>query len=159
MSAVAPRAIRLRFVQGNDPISRAIILETGGLWSHVECVRPDGRYLGAHADGGVQARRSDYDAGQFDLQKFLDLPADPAMTAAFYAAADKHVGEPYDLLAIAGFLSHLDLHGKRKVICSALVTLLLRDCGWFATPLSEPAHQISPRDLYLIISGRVPVNS
>jgi hypothetical protein len=150
--------IRLRFVRGNSIESAAIIADTGGAWSHVECVLPDGRYLGAHADVGVQALPNNYDADTFEDQKFLDLPCVPSMSTRFYIAAEKHIGEPYDFLAIAGFVSHLDLHEKAKVICSALITLCLRDCGWFATPLAEPAHKISPRDLYLIISGRIPVN-
>jgi hypothetical protein len=35
--------------------------------------------------------------------------------------------------------------------------LALRQCEWFATPLVEPAHKITPRDLLLIISGRVAI--
>ena len=31
--------IRLRFVHGRDPESDAIIFDTGGLFSHVECVK------------------------------------------------------------------------------------------------------------------------
>lgn len=149
--------IRLRFVHCHDPISDGIVFDTGGLYSHAECVTPDGKYLGAHADGGVQARPSDYDKGQFDRELFVDLPADDAMTAAFYAWAVKHIGEPYDFAAIRGFVLHMNDHDKGKVICSALMTLCLRDCGWFATPLSLPAHQISPRDLLLVISGRQPI--
>jgi hypothetical protein len=149
--------IRLRFVHCHDSISDGIVFDTGGLYSHAECVTPDGKYLGAHADGGVQARPSDYDKGQFDRELFVDLPADDAMTAAFYAYAEKHIGQPYDFGAIFGFVLHLNDHDKGKVICSALMTLCLRACGWFATPLSLPAHQISPRDLLLVISGRQPI--
>jgi hypothetical protein len=149
--------IRLRFVHHHDPLSDAIIFDTGGLYSHVECATPAGKYLGAHSEDGVQARPSDYDKGTFDHELILDLPADDAMTASFYAWAEKHVGEPYDFGAIRGFVLHMNAHDKGKVICSALMALCLRDCGWFATPLSLPAHQISPRDLLLIISGRQPI--
>jgi len=150
--------IRLRFVRGIGRFSDAIILDTGGAYSHVEAVTPDGRYLGAHSDGGVQARPSDYDQGQFLAEKLVDLPADDAMTAKFYHYLNAVVGEPYDLAAIAGFALHMDEHDKHKVICSALQALALRGCGWFAAPLAQPAHEISPRDLLLIISGRVDIN-
>jgi hypothetical protein len=151
-------SIKLRFVHGNGLEAAAILADTGGLYSHVECVLPDGRFLGAHSDGGVQARPNNYDAGTVARELFLDLAADdPGMAARFYYAAENHVGEPYDFDAIAGFVSHMDLHAKGKVICSALMTLCLRDCGWFATPLTALAHEISPRDLLLIISGRMPV--
>lgn len=149
--------IRLRFVHCNDLGSNAILADTGGLYSHAECVMPDGTYLGAHADIGVKALPPTYDAGKFDRQLFVDLPCEPATATRFYKAAEDHIGEPYDFLAIAGFVAHFDLHEKKKVICSALMTLCLRDCGWFSSPLTIPAHQISPRDLLLIISGRVPI--
>ena len=149
--------IRLRFVYSDDPFSNAILLDTGGLYSHVEAVTPDGKYLGALSNGGVRARPADYDAGLFKRQLFVDLPADAAMTAKFYHYLGAVVGEPYDFGAIAGFVAHMDVHQKGRVICSALQTLALRGCGWFATPLAALAHEISPRDLLLIISGRVSI--
>jgi hypothetical protein len=151
--------IRLRFVRGIGALADAIVFDTGGLYSHVEAVTPDGKYLGAHIDGGVQARPADYDAGQFVRELFVALPADDAMTARFYHYLAAVVGEPYDFGAIAGFITHFDLRLQHRVICSALQTLALRGCGWFATPLSQPAHQISPRDLLLILSGRVALPS
>ncbi len=167
--------IRLRFVRSDSALSDAIVRDTGGLYSHVEAVTPEGLYLGAHIDGGVLARPPDYDEGHVALEKFVDLPppftftpiaisgtmtmtigADP-MADKFYAYLNACIGEPYDFAAIAGFVAHLDLHQRHKVICSALQTLALRGCGWFASPLSLMAHEISPRDLFLIISGRVAV--
>jgi hypothetical protein len=146
--------IKLRFVHCKDPISDLILVQTGGLYSHVEAVTPDGKYLGAHSDGGVLARPSDYDAGKFDRQLFLDLPADNVMALKFYSYLNACLGEPYDFGAIAGFVAHFDIHQKHRVICSALQTLALRGCWFFATPLSQEAHEISPRDLLLILSGR-----
>lgn len=146
--------IILRFVHCADAISNAIIFQTGGLYSHVEAVTPDGKYLGAHMDGGVLARPRDYDAGQFDRQKFIELDAPAEMAAKFYHYLDAVVGEPYDFGAIAGFVSHLDIHQKAKVICSALQTLALRGCLYFPRALSALAHRVSPRDLELILSGR-----
>lgn len=148
--------IVLRFVHGNDLVSDAILVDTGGLYSHVEAVTPDGKYLGAHANGGVLARPSNYDAGTFNREKFVALPADDAMTAKFYHYLDEVVGEPYAFDAIAGFIMHLDVHVQHRVICSALQALAIRWCGFFA-PLSIPAHEISPRDLELILSARLDV--
>jgi hypothetical protein len=151
--------IRLRFVYSDDPIGRGIILDTGGNYSHVEAVTPDGQYLGAHSDGGVQARPADYDKGQFTRELFVDLPADEITTVKFHHYLNACVGEPYDFKAIAGFVLHWDEHDKHKVICSALQTLALRGCGWFASPLAQPAHEISPRDLLLMLSGRVNIGA
>lgn len=149
--------IRLRFVHCPDAISNAILFDTGGLYSHVEAVTPDGKYLGAHADSGVQARPSDYDKGQFDRQRFLELTADDAMSAKFYHYLNAVIGEPYDFGAIAGFISHFSVHEKARVICSALQDLALRGCLFFPNPLPVPAHSVSPRDLELGLCMRPDV--
>jgi hypothetical protein len=146
--------IILRLVHCNDPVSNAIIFQTGGLYSHVEAVTSDGLYIGAHADGGVQARPSDYDLGKFDRQRFLELAASDEMSLRFYHYLRATIGEPYDFGAIAGFVAHYDVHQRARVICSALITLALRGCGFFQRPLSQLAHKVSPRDLELILSGR-----
>jgi len=158
--------IRLRFVTCHDPISEGIRLRENFWASHVEAVTPTGngqapKYLGAHCDGGVQARDVGYDAAVLQQELFVDLPeAAPGQADEFYAFLERHIGEPYDFESILGFLvPRISAHEPRHVICSALQTLALRQCGWFAAPLVEPAHKISPRDLLLIISGRVAVNT
>lgn len=150
-------AIRLRFVTGGELFSSAIRLQEGFWASHVEAVMPDGRLLGAHIAGGVLARKADYDKGQWTKQLFVELPVEQASADAFHAYLISRLNRPYDMAAIVGFVLHRDEHTERGFICSALQTMALRDCGYFATPLVEPAHKISPRDLLLILSGRVPV--
>lgn len=55
--------IVLRFVTGNSFVSAAIQRAEYGFWaSHVEALMPDGTLLGAHIDGGVQARPRGYRA-------------------------------------------------------------------------------------------------
>ena len=150
-------SIILRFVHGNDAASAAIIADTGGQFSHVEAVTPDGKYLGARADGGVLARPADYDAGKFDREKFVELITADWRATAFYHYLNAVIGEPYDFAAIAGFVSHLDLHEKGRVICSALQVLALRGAGFFPVALPVPAHEISPRDLDLMLVERPDV--
>ena len=150
-------AIRLRFVTGNEWVSAAIRAHENFWASHVEAVMPDDTLLGAHADGGVLARAADYDVGRWRTQLILELPVEPAMADAFHTYLRSRVGAPYDMGAIRGFALHADMHLQGHVICSALQTLALRDCRYFPAPLVEPAHKISPRDLLLILSARVPV--
>jgi hypothetical protein len=147
--------VRLRFVHCEDVVGLAILAQTGGRFSHVEAVMPDGTYLGAHADGGVQARPSDYDKGQWARQLMVDLPSTTEMDAKFEHYLRAVIDEPYAFSSIFGFVTHLDFATHHHVICSALQALALRGSEWFATPLSMPAHMISPRDLQLILSGRV----
>ena len=158
--------IRLRFVTCHDPISEGIRLRENFWASHVEAVTPEAngrgpKYLGAHCDGGVQARDVGYDAAVLQQELFVDLPETaPGQADEFYAFLERHIGEPYDFESILGFLvPSIPAHEPQHVICSALQTLALRQCGWFAAPLVEPAHKISPRDLLLTISGRVAVNT
>jgi hypothetical protein len=151
--------IRLRFVTCRDSISEGIRLRENFWASHVEAVTPQGQYLGAHADGGVAARAVGYDAAVLQREQFVDLAETaPGQAAEFYAFLGRHIGEPYDFKSILGFLvPDIAAHQPQHIICSALQALALRQCEWFATPLVEPAHKISPRDLLLIISGRLPV--
>jgi hypothetical protein len=151
----------IRFVQGTSYVSRLIIAQEKTSMpfppSHVEAVMPDGRWLGAHIDGGVQARDPGYDKGAIAHELFLTLPAAPEQDAAFYVFLEKHIGEPYDWHAILGFILPKHEHTSGHAICSALIALSLRACEWFQWPLAAPAHLISPRDLLVIISGRLAV--
>jgi hypothetical protein len=153
--------IQLRFVRSIGLASDAIVaLQKTALPfspSHVEAVTPDGFYLGAHFDGGVQKRPKDYDAGKFSHELFLTLDATDEQSAAFYKFLDGHIGETYDWRAILGFLIPNHEHIPNHAICSALISLALRACGWFQWPLAAPAHLIDPRDLLLIISSRQQV--
>jgi hypothetical protein len=151
--------IRLRFVSGKDAVSLGIRAQTKSDWSHAEAVTPDGLYLGAHADGGVAARKPGYDAAYLAKDLLVDLPQTQAGQAdAFYAFLNRHIGEPYDFGAILDFVAPgIEAHEAAHAICSAFMTLGLRQCAWLAAPLSEPAHRISPRDLLLMVSARIPV--
>ena len=125
--------------------------------SHVEAVTPDGFYLGAHYSTGVEERKPGYDGAWVALELILKLEATPEQNAAFYAFLHSKIGEPYDWRSIFGFVIPGHHHETDHAICSALITLALRSCSWFAFPLAAPAHLVSPRDLLLILSGRVVV--
>jgi hypothetical protein len=149
--------IILRFVHHPGVGSDLIDYQSFGNYSHVEALTPEREYIGAHANVGVASLPMDYDAGKFDRQRFLLLPADDAMSAKFYHYLRAVIGEPYDFAAIASFVVHLDFHQKHRVICSALQTLALRGCDCFPVPLPVPAHEISPRDLELGLMMRPDV--
>jgi hypothetical protein len=157
--------ITLRFVEGFGLTSDAIEWREGTCMplvpDHVECVDPEtGLYIGAHAEGGMMARKPGYDA-PFKAEFFLKLPCTPEQQKAFYDAARKAIGEPYDWEAILGFALPGHWHTKFEAICSAKMTMLLRDsANWFPSklPLAVPFHCIDPRDLLLGLSMIVEVN-
>lgn len=151
----------IRFVEGSDIVSRLIIAQEKTAMpftpSHVEAVMPDGQYLGAHLEGGVQKRPAGYDKVTMVNELFLTLEATAEQDAAFHAFLEGKIGEPYDWPAIIGFILPEHHHLVDHSICSATVTLALRAAEWFRSPLAAPAHLINPRDLLLIISGRMLV--
>ncbi len=150
--------IRLRFVTCNDPVSYGIRAAEYGFWaSHTEAEMSDGRLLGAHCDGGVQARAHDYDAAKFVRELYVELPAAADMTANFYGFLQAQIGKPYDFEAIAAFVAERDWQIPDAWFCSELMAAGLVYCGWFAAPLATEFNKITPRDLLLIVSGRVPV--
>jgi hypothetical protein len=167
----------IRFVRGTAWESTAIALQEKSCMpfvpSHVEALTPDGAfYIGAHIDGGVQARSVGYDEGQiaklpdgYDAAVFpaglcdmrFELSATPAEDRAFYGFLAGKINQPYDWRAILGFLLPEHEHQPKHAICSALVTLGLRSCGWFPWRLAAPAHVIDPRDLLLMLSTHMQI--
>ena len=152
----------IRFMQGSSFESKAIIAQSKVAMpftpSHVEALTPDGAfYIGAHISGGVQKRPVGYDKADTVHELLLNINVTTDQDAKFYAFLEGKLGQPYDWRAIIGFLLPEHEHILNHSICSALVTLGLRACSWFESPLAAPAHLISPRDLLLIISGRMTV--
>jgi hypothetical protein len=155
--------VTLRFVQGSEFTSRLIVAQEKTAMpftpSHVEARTPDGKfYLGAHDDGGVNKRPVGYDTATSVHELLLPLAMTQAQEASFWAYLEGKLGEPYDWKAILGFVIPLHEHDKEHAICSALMTLALRACNWFPAPLAVPAHLIDPRDLLLLISGRIAIS-
>jgi hypothetical protein len=156
--------ITLRFVEGQGLESDAIEIREGTCMpivpSHVECVDPDtGKYIGQHADG-MMARDPGYDA-PFKAECFVELPCNDEQAKAFYDAARASIGESYDWKAILGYVLPGHFHQKFHAICSAKMTLLLRDkANWFPSkaPLAVPFHCMDPRDLLLILSTHVKID-
>jgi hypothetical protein len=150
--------ITLRFVNGKSFVTAAIQRAEYGFWaSHVEALMPDGTLLGAHIDGGVQARPRDYDKGQFTREVFVDIEAAPDVCDRFHAFLREQLGKPYDTTAIFAFVAARDWQEKDSWFCSELQAAALVACGWFVTPLATEFNHITPRDLLLIVSGRVAV--
>jgi hypothetical protein len=124
--------------------------------SHVEAVSQDGTsYIGAHLDGGIQARPLDYDKGTFAHDLIIDLGTDNDIAAFDYI--NSKIGTPYDWTSIADFVLPVNWHAQNHLICSAFMALALRRKLFFPFVLAAPAHMISPRDLLLMMSTRMHV--
>lgn len=152
--------IHLRFVtSGKSAISRMIQFAQYGFWaSHVEAVMPGGTYLGAHVEDGVRDRPRDYDRNVFTQEQFVTLPADEKMTDRFHEFLTQQIGKPYDTTAIMAFAARRNWEEPDSWFCSELQAAALLNCGWFASPLATELNHITPRDLFLIVSGRVNIH-
>jgi hypothetical protein len=95
-------AITLRFVeQAASDLSQIFIArDTDCPYVHVEAVTPEGKYLGALPDGGVQARDPGYDT-TWTRELIVAIPCTQAQQDAFYAYLESKIGSPYDDAAIA----------------------------------------------------------
>lgn len=151
-------SIALRFVTATDLISRVIRGGEMGFWaSHVECRMPDGTLLGAHIDGGVQARPGDYDTS-WERQLFVLVPATDEQVDAFHKFLRSQVGKPYDLLAIAELADGAftgeapNWPDSPSWICSGLQTAALLSAGIIkAAPAT--VRLATPRDVLAACSA------
>jgi hypothetical protein len=148
-------SVTLRFVTCNDAVSAGIRAFEYGFWaSHVEAVLPDGRYFGAHYDGGVVARAKGYDATVMRREQFVSVPATPTQEVAFFSFLKEQDGKPYDLTAIVAIIAQRDWREPDSWFCSELQAAALEACGYLP-PLAADVNKITPRDLLLILSGRI----
>lgn len=170
--------IRLRFVTGapRDWVSNAILAgERDGWCTHVEAVMPDGTLLGAHIDGGVMARPVGYDKVTATRELLVELFPDDFtgigkgqgisfieenglanVANAFYDFLRAQLGKPYDLTALAGAAFDRDWHQDDAWFCSELQAAALEHCGYLPRLAAIDSH-VSPRDLLLVLSGRINI--
>jgi hypothetical protein len=147
--------ITIRFVTCQDAVSAGIRGFEYGFWaSHAEALMPDGTLLGAHYDGGVEARPRDYDKGKFTREQFEAIATTPEMAEIFHTFLRAQIGKKYDVMAIAGIVLQRDWQHADRWFCSELMAAALSECGFFPPHLAEEFNHVTPRDLLLILSGR-----
>src|SRR5579871_2988887 len=98
---------------------------------------PDGTWLGAHAEGGVQARPAGYDAADHPQAIILDLACPPWVDDSFHAFLRAQVGKPYDMgviyqIAASPILGQRDWREADSWICSELQAAAIEASGYCA---------------------------
>lgn len=165
--------IDVRFVRCAGFISELITYKESNKYcmpfgpSHVECVTPDGRWLGQHGFGGMEARPAGYDHNQVEVMPdgrrceiIVSLPCTQEQHDAFYGYMISKIGMPYDWVSLLGFVvTGEDFHQVGHLVCSAIVTAGLRTkgCEYFPWPLSMPFHLVDPATLFLVLSSHVEI--
>ena len=151
--------IEVRFIKGRGLVSDIIAFDTNSHFSHVEFGTPEGTWIGAHLDGGVQERPADYCDPVRDYR--YEIPVTDAQQVDWLKMLRADVGTQYNVADIAGLLLHdRALNNTHAVICSEWATEKLIE--WFGAPkvlnvLPQRAYLITPEMLHLspIFVGRM----
>jgi hypothetical protein len=109
---------KLRFINSEGLVSAGINWVTNSLWDHVEVETPEGTYIGAHANSGIQERPAGY--CKPTRERRYSIPCTDEQLAKSLAYARAKIGTPYDYKDILGlFLHDRRLNSKSREICSA----------------------------------------
>lgn len=140
--------IRYQLVTGYGPTSAAVAWFSGGTFSHVDAVLPDGRLLGARMSGGVQIRPPNYERWSKRVV-FSLLKGNEAEWLSFLYG---QVGKPYDHTAIWGFAAGRDWREPDSWFCSELAAAALEMAGGCPV-LYTPTNKITPSGLATVLSA------
>lgn len=110
-------SIRVRFILNQGFTSAAIAKMTGSLFSHVEFGTPEGTWIGAHLQGGVQERPADYCK---PIREYVyDVPCTADEMQRAYAMIRGMIGTAYNVKDIIGLaLQARSLRSPHRLICS-----------------------------------------
>jgi uncharacterized protein YycO len=137
----------LRFMTTSSPVSSLIRFFTWSNYSHVEFVLKDGRLLGSHLDGGVQARDPNYSTNITDVAYgYVDCPIE--VTEKVLRFAYKQIGKPYDLPALFGLVGRRDWKRDNSWFCSELIAEAFDKAG-YPLIMREPTNRITPANIYM----------
>lgn len=151
--------ITLRFVDGGGFVAATIQKFEYGFWAdHVECLMPDGKtIIGAYLGKGVQRNVVGYDASTSSEELYVPVPCSQEQQDKFYAFIESQVGKPYDTKAVLGIALERNWQDPGQWFCSELQTAGMIAAGIFPEHLATQLNHVTPRDLLLIVSGRVLV--
>lgn len=110
-------AIVVRFIKSAGLVSDLIAGATDSLFDHAEFGTPEGTWIGAHDDGGVQERAANYCNPRREY--VYSIPCTDEQEASLLAWARGKIGTPYNFEDIAGLLFHSwKLNNPKADICS-----------------------------------------
>lgn len=157
LAAAATTRVVLSFVTASDPGSWAIRQYDHGAFSHVDCLLPDGRYLGARDDilagvpRGVQIRPPGY--FKFQGQLLVEIRPPMLLCRAFYNFIAEQLGKPYDVTGlVSNFALDRDWRSADSWWCSELHGAAL-ETGILSKPLATPLNKLTPDGLALVAQG------
>lgn len=155
MNSPPPLSARLVFMATAESwLSRAIMFDEMGAVSHVAAMMDDGLFVSSNQGQGVRRTRQLDELNGVTMQITVDMPMIWHQYESWRDFLYSKVGEPFDSAAIIGIATRFDLHTQNSLICSALQVDSLRHCGYFARPLAQKYHMISPVVLLLMLQAQ-----
>lgn len=139
-------------------LSHAVMFETQGAVSHVAAMMDDGLFVAANHGEGVQRKRQQDELAGVTLHIMVDLPMIWHQYELWRDFLYGKVGSEFDSMGLAGIATHFDLHTVNALYCASLQVGALRHCGYFARPLAQKYHMISPVVLLLMLQA-LPLSS
>lgn len=159
-------SLSLRFVTSTGPASK--LISRGQLGSsyptHVEWRMDDGRFLGAHLEGGVMIRATDYDAQEWLRQQVIDVPCSDTQLAAAASFLRGEIGKSYDFDAIAAMAAgamfglEREWRAPNSWFCSELIARALEVAG-IVHPLPVNLNHVTPLMLYCVCGALTNVGA
>lgn len=134
--------------KGKGIISSLIKWQSDGVYSHAAIWLPDGNVIESWAPGGVRRDPTPWTAHNdtTDIDRFrVTIPVDWEKALAFLHG---EIGQPYDYLAIARFMTRLRGASDKAWFCSELVYMALLVGGAEILRRTQ-AWQVSPSKLAL----------
>lgn len=155
----AQPVIRIRFVTSKGFVGAGIRWVTNSLFSHVEFGTPDGTWIGAHDDGGIQERPAGYAVESREYVYEIPCTAKQQLDLMFWARS--RIGIKYNFWDILGLLlKKRKLTTPHRYICSQFCTdglLAVFGANKVLNVLSDFDYLITPETLHLspILVGRL----
>jgi len=148
--------ITIRFIRTPGFVTSAICWVTNSLMDHAEFGTPEGTWIGAHSDGGIQERPADYCKPTWEW--VYQIPCTAKQAADLLAHARAQIGTPYNFVDIAGLFLHVRrMTSKSRMICSHFCFFELDRVGIkMLNVLPTFAFLVTPETLHLspVLIGR-----
>lgn len=141
--------ITVRFIRTPGFVTDSICFVTNSLLDHAEFGTPEGTWIGAHSDGGVQERAGNYCTPTQEWA--YDIPCTAEQSTQLLKNIRAAVGTPYNFVGIAGLLFHLrKLTGIKTVFCSQFCFYEMDKVGIYSlNVLPDFAYLVTPETLHL----------
>ena len=150
-----PLTARLVFMATPESwLSRVVMFDTEGAVSHVAAMMDDGLFMSANYGQGVRRTRDIDELAGVKMQISVDLPMPWPQYAKWRDYLYSQNGKPFDTEALAGNALHWDISTRGALYCAQLQTAALRYCDYFARPLAQKWHMITPVVLLLMLQAQ-----